>query len=134
MRAGELTVLAVCGGGGNDTLAAVIVLAVVTAYLLLVGAVFVRSEDGVERGMLALLLVASAVLGTGIFSVLGTSVGSFVLALIVPAALAVLSAASTRQGSVGRAVFVALAGSSLIPGGLFLLIFASAGIGTACFD
>lgn len=131
---------AVCGGGGNDTLALLTFLAVVLVWLLLVRIPFVTSKDKTEVLTLVGLLVVSAILGAVIFWANGWIGGErdyferFLLSLLVSGALGVGVALTTHRVSVARALFVALAGDVLIPGGLVALLFAAIGIGTGCLD
>jgi hypothetical protein len=132
--------LAVCGGGGNDTLGFVAVLLVAALYLLPVVAIIGGAEDMGERSSLVLVLLGSIPLGAAIFlyphgvSGNGNYLARFLLALAVPAAIGAALAAALRIRSLGKAAFIGFAGGLLIPGGLFLLLFASVGIGTGCLD
>lgn len=133
-------VLAVCGGGGNDTVALIVVLAIAALYLLVVGAAITRAEDGTERAMLVGLLVLAIAVGGLLFrglagiSGFGDFLGRIVIALVISAGIALIVVARRRERSAGRAVFVAAAGTILIPCGLFVLFFAAVGLGTGCLD
>lgn len=133
-------VLAVCGGGGNDTLAFIVVLAIAALYLLPIVATLGNAEDGAERAVLIVLLAISITVGGLLFlypqGIDGDQdyLGRFVISLLVTGGIAVAAAAKWRAASVGRAVFVALAGDVLIPGGIFLLFFASMVLGSGCLS
>jgi hypothetical protein len=132
--------LAVCGGGGNDTVAIIVVLAIAALYLLAVGAALNRAEDGTERAKLLGLLVIAVVVGGIVFrglagiSGFGDFLGRLMIALVITSAITLVGVARQREGSAGRAVFVAVAGTILIPFGVFILFFAAVGLGTGCLD
>jgi len=132
-------VLAVCGGG-NDTVAIVVVLAIAALYLLAVGAALRGAEDGTERVKLIGVLVVSIVVGGVVFrglddiSGFGDFLGRLIVALVISSAIALIGVARQREESAGRAVFVAAAGTVLIPFGIFILFFAAVGLGTGCLD
>lgn len=139
MHAGDL-ILAVCEGGGNDTLALIVVLAIAALYLLAVGSILRRAEDGAERLMLIVLLLVSIAIGglaygaAGSISGLGDFIARLVVSLLISGGLALLAANLKGEETAGRAVAIAVAGDLLIPCGIFVLFFAAFGIGTACLD
>lgn len=133
--------LAVCGGGGSDVLAFVVIAAIGSLYLIAVGVALLRAVDGLELAVLAALLLAS--IGIGGFAFLypngldgdgGGYLARFILSLVASGALGLVVAARWREESVGRMIFVALAGNALIPGGILVFLFASLILGTGCLD
>jgi hypothetical protein len=138
MGMGASLVMAVCGGSGNDTLAFIVVIFVAAIYVLSLLTAFGKAEDGQEMVMLiALLSVSIAVGGLAFLYPNGTSgngdyFSRFIISLVISGGLGLGAAAIWKESSAGRAIFVALAGDVLIPGGLLLLLFASIGIGSGC--
>ncbi len=133
--------LAVCGGGGNDFLAIAVVVVVGALYLLAVGTALLRANDGLELTVLVVLLLISVAIGgfaflypDGVDSNDADYLGRFVLSLVATGALGVIPAVKWREESVGRMIFVALAGDVLIPGGILVFLFASLLLGTGCLD
>ncbi|HET7416109.1 MAG TPA: hypothetical protein VFJ61_00575 [Solirubrobacterales bacterium] len=140
MRAGDLLLLAVCEGGGNDTLAKLVVLVIAALYLLVVMAALGGAEGAGERVLLILLFAISVSVGAAAYgnfggiSGLGDFIARMVISLIISGGIALLGAATLREESAGRAVFVAVAGNILVPAGIFVFFFASMGIGTGCLN
>jgi len=64
----------------------------------------------------------------------GDYLGRFPISLPIAAVIGFGVAQTRSRASTGYAVLVALAGDTLIPGGIILLLFASVGIGTGCLD
>jgi hypothetical protein len=133
-------VLAVCGDGGSDVAALIVVATVVVLWLFAVGAVIRAAGDGTERALLVGLVLASLLIGAGIFflpegvSGDGDYLSRFFLALLIPGAIGVGVALLTRAVHVGRALFVSVCGALFLTGGIFLLLFASILLGTGCLD
>jgi hypothetical protein len=57
-----------------------------------------------------------------------------VVSLIACSAIALIGAAKWREESVGRAIFIAVAGDILIPVGICVVFFAAMGPGTGCLE
>lgn len=140
MHAEAFLVTAVCGGGGNNVLAGFVVLFLAGLYAIAVVTALGRAEDGGELMLLIALLAASIAIG-GLFFLYpegingdGDFLGRFVLSLVASGMLGIGAAVKLGEQSAGRAIFLALAGDVLIPGGLIVLLFASVGLGTGCLD
>jgi hypothetical protein len=140
MGAGDLILLADCGGGGNDTLALIVVIAVAALYLLAVGSVLRRAEDGAELMMLIGLLIVSGAIGWlafthfGSISGLGDFMARLVVSLLLSGGLALLAATPKGEETAGRAVMAAIAGGVFIPFGGVVVLVAAFGIGSACIS
>lgn len=140
MSAGASLVLAVCGDGGSDTVALIVVAIVVLLWFLTVGAVVKAGEDGTERALLIGLVLASVLIGAGIFflpegvSGDGDYLTRFFLALLIPGAIGIAVALLTRAVHVGRALLISVCGALFLVGGIFLLFFASLALGTGCLE
>jgi hypothetical protein len=132
--------LSVCGSGGSDAAALIVVVVVIVLWLLAVGAVIRAAEDGTERALLLGLVLASLLIGAGIFFLPegvdgdGDYLSRFFLALLIPGAIGVGVALLTRAVHVGRALFISVCGALFLTGGIFLLLFASLLLGTGCLD
>jgi peptidoglycan/LPS O-acetylase OafA/YrhL len=140
MSAGVDTVLAVCGGGGSDAVGFIAVLVLGALYALAVLAAIGRAEDAEELAALIILLLVSVAIG-GLFFLYphgvsgnGDYLARFVISLVVAGVIGAGVVAKLGEQSAGRVFFIALAGDVLIPGGLFVLLFASVGLGTGCLD
>lgn len=55
-----------------------------------------------------------------------------IIAPLLSGSIALVGVARWREEGAGRAVFVAAAGTILIPCGILVLFFASVGLGTGC--
>jgi hypothetical protein len=132
--------LAVCGGGGDDTVALIVVVIVVLLWFLTVSAVIKAADDATERAVLTGLVLASVLLGAGIFfgpegiSGDGDYLSRFFIALLVPAVIGVGVALLTGAVHVGRALLISVCGALFLVGGAFLLFFASLMLGTGCLS
>lgn len=131
--------LAVCGGG-SDAVATIIVVLVAALYATILLAALTRVEDAREATLLSALLLVSIFIGGAFFlypdGVSGDYdyLGRFVVSMVASGILAALVLAKTGEQAVGRTFLVALAGTALVPGSLFLLFFSSLIFGTGCLD
>jgi fermentation-respiration switch protein FrsA (DUF1100 family) len=133
-------VLAVCGGG-SDTGAIAVILGAILLWLLIALAVIRTGRDRNERVVLLALLVLSVFLGGGVyfgvaegFSGSGDDLGKFILALFVSGAVGAGIALATRSASGIRAFVVSSWGALFLTGGVYVLLIAFLGVGTACLD
>jgi hypothetical protein len=140
MNALATFVLAVCGSGGSDTAALIVVILILAAWGLGVWAIIWKGTESQERALLLFLLLASAPIATLMFlgpeglTGDGDYLARFLLAVLLPTGIGLALALLTRRVNPGRAIAVAFSGAVLIPGGIFVLFFASLGIGTGCLD
>ena len=140
MSAGDLLLRAVCGGGGNDILAFLVVLVIGGFYATAVVYALSRAEDGGELALLVSLLIATITIGGILFLYPegiegnGDYLGRFVLSFVISGLLGIGVVVKRGEEVAGRALFIALAGDVLIPGGLFVFLFSSLGVGTGCLS
>jgi hypothetical protein len=133
-------VLAVCGSGGSEAAALIAVALVLALWGFGVWAVVWLGTESQERALLLFLLLASAPIATLMFlgpeglTGDGDYLARFLLAVLVPTGIGLAVALFTRRVGPGRAIAVAFSGAVLIPGGIFVLLFASLGLGTGCLD
>ena len=112
----------------------------VLLWLLTVGAVIRAGEDATERALLIGLVLASVVIGAGIFflpegvSGDGDYFTRFFLALLIPGAIGIAVALLTQAVHAGRALLISVCGALFLVGGIFLLFFASLALGTGCLE
>jgi hypothetical protein len=115
--------------------AIVVLLVPAVIYGLAVAVALRRAEDTTERLVLIVLFLVSAALGLLIllFPNNSPSLTRFIISLVVTGGVGLAVAAKWREGIAGRAVFIALAGDVLIPGGT-LVTFIAALLAGACLE